>query len=232
MFMRDGTYQHAKAAKHGESSVSQGFTDFVAEFERKFHIAPLWVATDTIPVPNEPDAVRPRLDVVLERSDDYRKFMTAPFTFDIKKQARVARMFLERTSQTVLERAFQPPVGRTVAGDLFVVFSDFEKVAVQEVHGLVTWEELEVFAAGLGLGDSYWCIERYSGPPTVFVHTMEQFKALERSSIRGQWNDAYFELAKSKDEFGYLDRRTTSVRLDSKENFDHNYEGNWFYYWR
>ena len=142
-------------------------------------------------------------------------------------------MFLEGTSPTVRDRAFQPPAGRSIRGELFVCFSGFEEVAVREVHDLVSKAELDSFADGLDLGESYWRIERFMGsPPTVFLHTSEQVAALERSPVRDQWDDAYFELAKSKDEFGYLDRRTTFVRLDSKENFDQNYAGNWYYYWK
>lgn len=228
----DHAYRRAKAARQGKSSISPVFASFVREFERNFHIAPLWLETDTIPVPRESSVVRPRLDVVLERSDQYRQFLTAPFNYDSRRQARTVRMFLKATSPEARERAFQPPPGRRTEGDLFVCFSDFEAVAVREVHDLVSKAELDAFAQTLNLGESYWCIERFMGPPTVFVQTSGQAAALERSPLRDQWDDAYFELAKSNDEFGYLDRRTTFVGLDSKENFDKNYASNWYYYWK
>ena len=46
-----------------------------------------------------------------------------------------------------------------------------------------------------------------------------------------------FELAYSKvvapyDEFGYLAGNPIIPEIDSKENFDKNYNGSWFAYWR
>lgn len=35
---------------------------------------------------------------------------------------------------------------------------------------------------------------------------------------------------KAYNEFRYFKREEFNINLDSKENFDHNYEGNWFYY--
>ena len=229
----DHAYVHAKSARQGESSISPAFTDFVRAFEREFHVAPLWLETDTTPVHGKSRVVRPRLDVILERSDEQRQFLTAPYSYDPRKQARTVHMFLERTSPTARDRAFQPPPGRSIGGELLVCFSGFEEVAVREVHDLVTKAELDAFAQALDLGESYWRIERFMGsPPTVFLQTAEQVAALEGSPVRDQWDDAYFELAKSKDEFGYLDRRTTFVRLDSKQNFDEHYASNWYYYWK
>ncbi|HET7355385.1 MAG TPA: hypothetical protein VFJ09_01785 [Nocardioidaceae bacterium] len=229
----DHAYLRAKSARRGESSISPIFADFVRAFEREFQVAPLWLETDTIPVHGKSRAVRPRLDVVLERTDEQRQFLTAPYTYDPQIQARTVRMFLEGTGPRGRDRAFQPPAGRSIGGELLVCFSSFEEVAVGEVHDLVSKEELEAFAQALDLGESYWRVERFMGtPPTVFVQTSEQVAALEGSPVRDQWDDAYFELAKSRDEFGYLDRRTTFVRLDSKQNFDENYAGNWYYYWK
>lgn len=234
MFMpSDYAFKRAKSARQGKSSISPVFGDFVREFASTFHIAPLWLETDTMPVPRESGVVRPRLDVILERSDEYRRFLTAPYNYDSRKQERIVRMFLNGTTSEIRKRAFQPPSGARTSGELFVCFSDFEETAVREVHNLVSKAELEAFAQGLDLGEAYWCIERFMGtPPTIFVHTAEQAAALNLSSVRDQWDDAYFELAKAKDEFDYLDRRTTFVRLDSKENFDENYAGNWYYYWK
>ena len=142
-------------------------------------------------------------------------------------------MFLKETTPTVRKRAFKPPAGTRIGGELLAIVSDFESTAVREVHDLVSKAELDAFAQGLGLGEKYWCTERFMGtPPTVFVHTTDQAAALDLSPVRDQWDDAYFELAKQQDEFGYLDRRTTFVRIDSKENFDEHYAGNWYYYWK
>lgn len=46
------------------------------------------------------------------------------------------------------------------------------------------------------------------------------------------WADTYFEIAKRHDEFGYLIRAEIAILVDSKENFETNYSGNWYYYFK
>jgi hypothetical protein len=43
---------------------------------------------------------------------------------------------------------------------------------------------------------------------------------------------ANFELLAGRDEFGYLDRQSFQVDIGTKENFDTNYHGSWFNYYR
>jgi hypothetical protein len=110
-----------------------------------------------------------------------------------------------------------------------VYFADFEYVAKQEVHDLATaGAELDRFTASLGIGDQFWCTQRHSGPPIVFVRTDEQARAIKASELPVTWADTYFEIAKGHDEFGYLTRAEIMIGVDSKENFDANYSSSWF----
>lgn len=42
----------------------------------------------------------------------------------------------------------------------------------------------------------------------------------------------YFAILKPHDEFDYLVQESFTVAFDSKQNFDNNYQGNWFYYYK
>jgi hypothetical protein len=99
-----------------------------------------------------------------------------------------------------------------------------------------TWlpasSEREAFTASLGIADQFWCIERFAGPPTVFVHTDGQARGLKASALPSKWADTYFEIAKRHDEFGYLNRAEIAIQVDSKENFEANYSANWYYYFK
>ncbi len=88
------------------------------------------------------------------------------------------------------------------------------------------------FAAGLGLGAQFWCIQRFAGPPIVFVHTDRQAQALRASTAPAAWADTYFEIAKQHDEFGYLQRSSIAINVDSKENFDTHFSSNWYHYFK
>lgn len=41
-----------------------------------------------------------------------------------------------------------------------------------------------------------------------------------------------FDILKQYDIFKYFERRTFKISLDSKENFDKNYQSNWYYYYK
>ena len=73
---------------------------------------------------------------------------------------------------------------------------------------------------------------RFSSRATFFLHTDELLKLYENSSIKKEWADKYFEVLNVYNEFGYFKRDTFEIFLDSKENFDKNYEGRWFYYYK
>jgi len=53
-----------------------------------------------------------------------------------------------------------------------------------------------------------------------------------KSDIKEAWAKNYFQLLKQYDEFGYFKEDDFFIYLNSKENFDTNYESNWYYYYK
>jgi hypothetical protein len=205
------------------------FDGFVGRFRDRFGCAPVWLETDHV------EPATPRLDVVLERTRQYRGFLASEFRYDPRKQREVARLFAEELAGDDLRSIFGMPRGaaRPPAEAIFVCFSDFERVAKAEAHEAVTSDELARFTSALGLADDvFWCIQRFSGPPVVFVHTDEQAAGLKLSPDRDRWGDTYFALVRAHDEFGYLERSEIAINVDSKQNFDENYSSNWYYYYK
>jgi hypothetical protein len=226
---------HAKRIKQGQSRVDPVYDGFVERFREQYGISPLAIMLDTFDRPRG-QGTTPRLGIVLERTDQYRSFLRGTFNYDKVKQKAVAVLFTESLTGADLRPMFglsrRVPHAAVRAEEIFVYFNDFERVAKREVHDLVTSSEREDFTAGLGIGDQFWCIQRFAGPPIVFVYTDEQARALHASSLPVQWADTYFEIAECHDEFGYLNRSEITIRVDSKENFETHYSGNWFYYFK
>jgi hypothetical protein len=231
---RDRDYLLAKQIKQGRSRIDPAYDPFVERFRDRYGFRPLAVMLDAINRPRGQG--EPRLCVVLERTSQYRSFQPGPFGFDKEKQKSVAMLFTEALGGADLRAMFGlgPRARRAELGadEIFVCFDDFERVAKREVHDLVTNSEHEAFTSSLGIADQFWCAQSYAGPPIVFVHTDEQARRLKASVLPSEWADTYFEIAKRHDEFGYLDRAEVAIQVDSKENFETNYSGNWFYYFR
>jgi hypothetical protein len=230
MMSGDQTFAQAAEAKRGRLQIPAALEPFTERVEQRFGVKPLWIATDHITVVG-PRNVRRRVDLVFERTDDYEGFLTGPFNFSSVRQDAIASDFVDTVSTASQSRLFHAPVGKRVADGLFVCFSDFESAAREAAHTGVPMTDIDRMAAEAGFGDAYWESSRLWGPPTLFLYTDEQVKRFSSDDFRGRLDDAYFQLALAHDEFGILERQVT-VGLDSKENFDNNYEGNWQYYWK
>lgn len=73
----DPAYRRARQVRQGRLRIPGCLDGFVAEFASRFGVAPLWLETDHLDHARQP-VPKPRLEVVIERTDDYRKFLTAP----------------------------------------------------------------------------------------------------------------------------------------------------------
>lgn len=231
----DPDYLRAKRIKQGQSHINPVYEAFVERFRERYGISPLAILLDAVGRP-QGQGTTPRLGVVLERTSQYRSFLRNQFGFDKEKQEAVAMLFTQSLPGVDLRAMFGLPArlphAEVRANEIFVYFDDFERVAKWEVHNLTANSGLEDFTASLDIAGQFWCTERFAGPPIVFVHTDEQAQALKASALPSKWADTYFELAKRHDEFGYLNRTEIAIRIDSKENFETNYSGNWYYYFK
>jgi hypothetical protein len=208
---------------------------FAGRFRERYGISPLAITPDAFDRPGG-QGTTPRLGVVLERTRQYSSFQREPFGFDKDKQDAIAVLFTESLRGADLPAIFggrrRLPHAEVRADEIFVYFMDFERVAKWEAHGLAARSGLEDFTASLGIGDQFWCVQRCAGPPIVFVHTREQAQALSASALPSNWADTYFEIVKRHDEFGYLNRAEIAIHVDSRENFETSYSGNWYYYFK
>ena len=229
----DRAYRRARQVRRGRKRPPPGYDAFFADVERRFGVRPLWLEADHLDHPGRSD-VRPRLEVVLERTAEHQQFLKAPLTFDGARRRAVAEMFVQHITARTLASMFGLPRRRVDQPDLpqqiLVTFSDFERVALEDARASLTTREEDDFEAGLELGDELWCVKRSGWWPVVFVHTDAQARAVEAADLLARWADAYFALVTEHDEFAYLTREQVSVAVDSKERFDNDFAGNWYHY--
>ena len=231
----DPDYQSAKRVRRGEARIDPAFSGFVDRFRGAFGVPPLALNFDIVGKPG--GGKMPRLGVVLERSAQHQSFLAGEYqNYDPEKQDSIVRMLVESTAKGDLRKAYglSPLRSRQFdwASEIFVYFEDFERTAKWDAHEQVQGEELESFLRALELGDQFWCTERFSGPPIVFVFTEKQAQDLRESDVQETWADLYFPIVQRHDEFGYLLREEIFIQVDSKQNFDENYSSNWYYYFK
>ncbi|KAF0111558.1 MAG: hypothetical protein FD128_1620, partial [Hyphomonadaceae bacterium] len=60
----------------------------------------------------------------------------------------------------------------------------------------------------------------------------KQANDASKNGLQEKWSEIYYSLLRKYDEFNYFDRNSFQINLDSKENFDINFKGSWFNYYR
>lgn len=81
-------------------------------------------------------------------------------------------------------------------------------------------------------GPAVWKIMTYFSVVIIFVYKEREVNPLKKSSLKTEWTTRIFDLLKPYDEFDYFEKSQFSIEIDSKENFETNYESNWYYYFK
>lgn len=215
----DADYQQTKRLKRTGASLPSPFREIAEWVSSNFEVDVLNVIYDTV-IPDD----RPRLSVILELDSHAQKFRDGALgNFNRVDQKRVAERF---------ERILAEHGGdRFNCDGLFVVFSAFEGVARIEANESVTDGDVSKLKSKLG-NEDIWEISRCFDGVTIFFYTDAQVKLYEDKGLRDSYAQEYASVISRHDEFGYIAKRGVSVSFDSKENFDTNFQGNWYYYYK
>lgn len=214
----DEDYKETKLVKQGKASLNPEFSSFANWINREYKVGVLNIFYDLITVAHQQ---RPRLNIIFEDREDELKFRDGfPGNFHSDKQSTIATNF-----------------ARLVAGprydvrNLLVIFSAFRPIAKDEANVAIPEAEIGKFKTEMN-NPAIWKISRFGSRVTFFFLTQEQADAASTDGYVDQLADKYFDLLQRFDEFGYFERQTFSVSVDSKENFDKNYDANWYHYYQ
>jgi hypothetical protein len=216
----DKTYQSTKQIILGKEEMNPDFKPLANFINTKFDVRVVNIIYDHIDSKGEP-----RLRICFEFDYEHRSFnandVNEPiYNFDKKKQQIIAEKF----GQLVDTKRYK-------AKNVWVIYSAFEPIAKIEANEKISKEELDKLQKQLNNKD-IWTISRLFSGATIFLYTDEQLKFYENSPLKKEWADKYFEILNAYNEFGYFKRDTFDIFLDSKENFDKNYDSNWWYYYK
>ncbi|NOQ71943.1 MAG: hypothetical protein GQ574_08075 [Crocinitomix sp.] len=227
----DKDYKSTKKIKENVSKIKEEFELLAHWIDQKYAVKTYNILFDYM----DKSKSRPRLQICLEFARDKGKFMERMGNFDKNKQKEIAEKFREITS--TIKTAYKPSHFKKLFGlryrndNLHIYFTEFESIAKTEANNSIPKKEIEKLQKALN-NPELWKISRAFYGVTYFLHTNEQLKKYEDSEIHKKWSEQYFELLKKHDEFGYFKKAAFRVHLDSKENFDNNYESNWYYYYK
>jgi len=186
------------------------------------------------------DDKTPRIQICFEFEKEKQKFLTNDISyFDKAKQKAIGQKFSDTIKQQGLSKsdnAFLKIFSSKNAGiyltdNVFVIYGAFEPVAKLEATYKIKKEQTEKFITSFNNKD-IWTVSIGFTIPTFFMFTDEKVKEYDKPEIKNVWAEKYFDFVKPFDEFNYFKREDIQILIDSKENFDNNYESNWYYYYK
>jgi len=213
----DKAYRLAKQIKKGEKSIPHPYSGLAKWIQSKYSVKVLNVSFCII----KPDN-RPRLSIDLETEEDRKVFERSRFCYDSKKSSAIIKKFQEISNKTSLDVSTEK---------IFVVFSDFESIARIEANEKVSEDIIDNFIERFQ-SENIWCIQRAFSNLIVFYYSENEKDQAIKKGMINQYQTAFSKIIEPYDEFGYLINNPIIPHIDSKENFDQNYQSSWFYYWR
>lgn len=232
----DWEYKLTKLIKQGKASIEIQFDPLAKWIDTNYQVKTLNIIYDTIDVYK---GKRPRLQIIFEFNDEARKFSNGQhFGFDESKQQAIAKQFEIELKGQELNRPqkvwnlFLVKQKREYkTKNILVVFSAFEDIAKTEANEGIPQNRIKELIKEIDNRDM-WEISRFSWGVTFFFYTNIQVEENSKNGIKEFLTDKYFRILKEYDEFNYFKRDSFSGTLDSKENFDTNFESNWYYYYK
>ncbi|CAM3103625.1 hypothetical protein [Flavobacterium frigoris] len=211
----DKEYIESKAIKKGLKTMNSPFSDLANWIEIRFGVKPLNIVYDILE-----HNKRPRLQVIFEKYNDIVSFKAENGLFPNSER------------QSIVENAFRNLIRndkKYFTDNLYVIFNSFEPIAKEEANSKINNLKLDKLKEDLK-SEEIWEIRKNFNSGIFFFYTDEALNKNNNIETKQKFKNEYFQLIKECDEFGYLDEVNFSIKLDSKENFDNNYQSNWFYY--
>jgi hypothetical protein len=211
----DKEYIESIAIKRGLKKLESPFSDLANWIKINFGVKPLNIVFDILEHNKQP-----RLQVIFERYNDNTSFKADN------------GLFPNADRQVIIQNAFRDFIKnypKFTADNLYVIFNSFEPIAKEEANGKINNQKLENLKGELK-GYPIWEIRRNFSTGIFFFYTDEQLSKYDNDDTKSRFKNEYLKIIKECDEFDYIDNLTFSIKLDSKENFDKNYQSNWFYY--
>lgn len=211
----DDSYKATKRIMQGKAVMNPNYNALAEWIQNAYGVKPVNIIYSIVE-----NGKLPRLEICLEYESGEALFINKDrFSFNKNRQQAINAKFKESGG------------GKKLNQEVWVVFSNFEKVAKAEANESIPSDAIDQLKQQFS-EDGLWEISRFMQYTTFFVHTQKQVAAYKDSDTLKKWADTYFLLLKQYDEFNYFQRETMPIVLDSKENFIDNYQGNWYYYYK
>ncbi|WP_066503209.1 hypothetical protein [Abyssisolibacter fermentans] len=230
----DYSYKDKKLVKQGKKKMDSTLMKLADWIYNKYCVKVLNICYEKVGV--AANSQRPRLEIVFEFKEEAEKFRSQEnINYDPIKQEEIKCKFIEinnaKKSKVLINFFAKNNKYKYDMIDLFVIFSAFEPIARSDANNRVTREEISELKNKYQ-DYSLWEISKFFSATTFFFYTDYEVELHKADGLIDDLKMDYLKVLKKYDEFDYINFGNFSIMLDSKENFDKNYDSNWYYYYK
>lgn len=234
-FPTDRFYKETKEILKGNQTLPDIYKDLIDWIQKNFDARIINIKYDKIENSNTP-----RLKLVTWSQDDYKKFQRQDqFAYNEEFQQMIASEFkrlvkIYDLGPTRLKNIFKKSKNESQGfntKDLWICYTDFSIVAKTEAMNMIPIEQTKNFISKY-IRDYIWDIHPNIYQIIIFYYTEQQIIDHKNVDLLESIRNEYYSMIKPFDEYGFYTVDSLKIRIDSKENFDNNFESSWFYYYK
>jgi hypothetical protein len=168
----------------------------------------------------------PKLNIILNTTKQYNKMHDRKnsYSYNQKYREAIRLHFKEIVKESGLKVSFS-------IDDLFICYTDFEFEAGERAVKQMLHDHHDKLAARFHSHNLWDIIGRFSSINVFYLTNAD----VKHNKANGNCEELKAELnraIKDYDEFDYFSDDSLQVYFDSKQNLDHQYEGNLYYYFK
>ena len=209
--MTDNDFQQTKRVLLGQESMNKEYAQLADFIQERFSVQVI----NVICAKGE-DSINLTLWFKYENEVNY--FYKGRFVVDSRKR------------NTILNKFKQIANIENKADSIYLSYQAFETLAKEEANNSITQLEILELKEKLHCND-LWDISRCLANVVFFLYEDKQVRQYTERGFIDIWSEMYLGLLNRYDEFGFFTKENFHVKLDSKENFDTNFNSNWYYYY-
>jgi hypothetical protein len=222
MLLDKQLFSETRRLKLGESVLPEHFKILQEWINSHYSINVLNIIYDKIEI--GPHKGSPRLNVIIDNLTDYQKMFKKQFMPIEKRAKSISNRFEKIIEQTGLRNKYD-------LDNIYVIYSDYSYNSMSKVCELFIQNEKKNIMSKFA-ESNIWDMTGYASWIVVFCLTDKDLNENIKNGTNENIKKECLRLLKLYDEFDYFNEKTLKLTFDSKQNFDENYQGNSFYYFR
>ena len=207
--MTDNDFQQTKRVLLGQESMNKEYAQLADFIQERFSVQVI--------------------NVICAKGEDSIN-LTLWFKYENEVNYFYKGRFVVDSRKTILNKFKQIANIENKADSIYLSYQAFETLAKEEANNSITQLEILELKEKLHCND-LWDISRCLANVVFFLYEDKQVRQYKERGFIDIWSEMYLGLLNRYDEFGFFTKENFHVKLDSKENFDTNFNSNWYYYY-